>query len=80
MRTKKIVLRIRFRKINQLVVDILVFVFSYVAAYFIRFEGVPSGFFLKQLFVLLPYIIIARVLSFYVFSVYSIVWRYISDS
>ncbi len=78
MSAKRFVIRIHFRRINQLVVDILVFVFSYVAAYVIRFEGVPSGFFLKQLFVLLPYIIIARALSFYVLSVYSIVWRYIS--
>jgi FlaA1/EpsC-like NDP-sugar epimerase len=48
------------------------------AAYFIRFEGAIPDIFLKQIAVLLPYIVIARSVSFQIFSVYKIVWRYIS--
>jgi len=48
------------------------------AAYFIRFEGAIPGEFIRQIAVLLPYVIIARSISFRAFSVYKIVWRYIS--
>jgi FlaA1/EpsC-like NDP-sugar epimerase len=48
------------------------------AAYFIRFEGAIPGEFIRQIAVLLPYVIIARSISFQAFSVYKIVWRYIS--
>ncbi|MFH1943403.1 MAG: nucleoside-diphosphate sugar epimerase/dehydratase, partial [bacterium] len=49
-------------------------------AYFIRFEGLPSGMHLKQLCILIPYVVIARLLLFSIFRIYSIVWRYISIS
>ncbi len=67
-----------FNKINQIFLDLIIFGFSFFAAYFIRFEGLPSGMHLKQFWILIPYIIIARFLVFQLFSVYSIVWRYIS--
>ena len=67
-------------KINQVLLDLIIFCFSFFAAYFIRLEGFPSGLHLKQFWILLPYIVIARLLIFYAFSVYSIVWRYISIS
>lgn len=67
-----------FRKLSQGIIDLIVFALSLFAAYFIRFEGSLPGEFIRQIAVLLPYIVIARTLSFQVFSVYKIVWRYIS--
>jgi len=74
MRYKKIL----FTKVNQLFIDIFIFVFSYFAAFFIRFEGVPDPINLKQLIILFPYVALARLLTFSIFSIYSIAWRYIS--
>jgi len=65
-------------KINQFLIDILIFIFSYFLAFIIRFEGIPDSINLKQLLILFPYIALARVLFFYIFSIYSIVLRYIS--
>ena len=65
-------------KINQFLIDIFIFIFSYFLAYVIRFEGIPDSINLKQLLILFPYIALARVSFFYIFSIYSIVWRYIS--
>ena len=67
-----------FRKVSQGLIDLVVFAFSLFAAYFIRFEGAIPNNFLKQIVGLLPYVIIARSISFQAFSVYKIVWRYIS--
>jgi FlaA1/EpsC-like NDP-sugar epimerase len=65
-------------KINQFLIDIFIFIFSYSLAFIIRFEGIPDSINLKQLLILFPCVALARVLSFYIFSIYSIVWRYIS--
>jgi FlaA1/EpsC-like NDP-sugar epimerase len=67
-----------FSKVSQGFIDLIVFALSLFAAYFIRFEGVIPDEFIRQITVLLPYIIIARALSFQAVSVYKIVWRYIS--
>jgi len=72
--------KVFINKINQIFLDLVIFGFSFFAAYFIRFEGLPSGMHLKQFWVLLPYIIIARFVVFNLLSIYSIVWRYISIS
>ena len=65
-------------KANQVILDIAVFLFSIFASYFIRFEGFPRGYYLQQMLFVFPYWVMARLLSFYFFSVYSIAWRYIS--
>ncbi len=66
------------RRANQILVDLLIFGFSWVAAYFVRFEGPPADRSLEQMLWLAPSMIAARVLLFWVFSVYKIVWRYVS--
>lgn len=63
---------------NQLLIDIFIFFFSYFIAFFIRFEGIPDSINLKQLLFLFPYIVLSRILCFHFFSIYSIVWRYVS--
>jgi FlaA1/EpsC-like NDP-sugar epimerase len=67
-----------FRKLSQGIVDLIVFALSLFAAYFIRFEGVIPNEFVRQIAVLLPCIVVARLISFQAFSVYKIVWAYIS--
>ena len=67
-----------FSKVSQGLIDLIVFALSLFAATYIRFEGAIPDIFLKQIAVLLPYIVIARTISFQVFSIYKIVWRYIS--
>lgn len=65
-------------QINQFVLDILVFLFSLFVSYVIRFEGFPKDYYFNQMLVTFPYLILARIISFYVFSVYSIVWKHVS--
>lgn len=74
----EILRKIPLKRSSQVLIDILIFAFSWVAAYFVRFEGPPAGAYLDQMLLLAFYIVAARALLFYVFSIYSIVWRYIS--
>ena len=67
-----------FSKVSQSLIDLIVFALSLFAAYYIRFEGAIPGEFIRQIAVLMPYVIIARSISFQAFSVYKIVWRYVS--
>jgi FlaA1/EpsC-like NDP-sugar epimerase len=66
------------RRLSQGILDLIIFALSLFAAYTIRFEGVIPDEFIRQLAVLLPDIAIARLICFQIFSVYKIVWRYIS--
>lgn len=65
-------------KTHKVLIDILIFLFSYFAAFFIRFEGIPDPINLKRLLLLLPGVVLARILCFRLFSIYSIVWKYVS--
>jgi len=70
-----------FKRFHQVLLDVGILAFSWIASYFIRFEGVPSGpyaGYVNQMLILLPAVVLARILLFYVFSVYDIIWRYIS--
>ena len=67
-----------FRRTSQVIIDVFLFLFAWVAAYIIRFEGFPPDPYLTQMLVLALFAALARVLLFYVFTVYTIVWRYIS--
>jgi FlaA1/EpsC-like NDP-sugar epimerase len=66
------------RRINQVILDIIVFSLAVFGAYLIRFERLPEGQYLRQFLLLLPFLVLARVLLFYFFRVYSIVWKYVS--
>ena len=67
-----------FTKTNQILIDVFVFLFSWVAAYLARFEGLPTGHYLTQMLFFLPAILLVRILTFHFFSIYMIVWRYVS--
>jgi FlaA1/EpsC-like NDP-sugar epimerase len=70
--------KLLLRKTNQVLIDIIIFLISFFFAYLIRFEGIPEPAYLKQLLILFPFAVLARLLCFYLFSIYAIVWRYIS--
>ncbi len=70
--------KVFLRKTNQVFMDMIIFLAAFFSAYLIRFEGVPEPTYLKQLLLLLPYVVLARLLCFLLFSIYSIIWRYIS--
>ncbi len=63
---------------NQLIIDILIFGISFLAAFLIRFEGFPSIYPLHGLILICPYVVLARLILFALFRVYSITWRFIS--
>jgi 2-polyprenyl-3-methyl-5-hydroxy-6-metoxy-1,4-benzoquinol methylase len=59
-------------------VDLAIFLLSYFAALFVSFEGIPDSIHLRGMFLLCPFVILFRVLSFHVCSVYQITWRFFS--
>lgn len=63
---------------NQVLLDLLIFIFAWAASYVVRFEGWPAGHYFSQMVVLLPVVLLFRTVSFHFFSVYSMVWRYVS--
>jgi len=65
-------------KTNQILIDLSIFLVSFFVAFFIRFEGLPDPPNLKQMLVFFPFIALGRFVSFQLFSVYSIAWRYVS--
>lgn len=74
-------IKFSYKRLNQFILDTFIFILAYIFAFIIRFEGLPSGIYsinLKQLYLLFPCIAMARFLSFSFFSIYSIIWRYIS--
>jgi FlaA1/EpsC-like NDP-sugar epimerase len=62
----------------QLAVDALVVAVALVLAYVMRFEGAIPRDYVRQLFLILPYVMILRIAIFTVLGVYKLVWRYIN--
>ncbi len=67
-----------YSRTNQLIVDGAIFTFSFAAAYLIRFEGIPPWPFIKQFFLWLPYLLLARLYVNWRFGIYRFIWRYVS--
>ena len=61
-----------FTKTNQVIIDLVVFLVAWLAAYFARFEGSPTGHYFGQMLFFLPAVLLFRVLSFHFLSIYSI--------
>jgi FlaA1/EpsC-like NDP-sugar epimerase len=70
--------KILFMRVNQVFIDLVVFCLAYFLSFFIRFEGFPPALGFQQMMLLFPYVILARIACFALFSVYSIIWRFIS--
>ena len=67
-----------YSRAAQVFIDIFLFCLAYLVSFFIRFEGFPSGSGLKQMLLLLPYVVLVRILCFALFPVYLIIWRFVS--
>jgi len=67
-----------FRKTSQVLIDLGIFALAWIGAYFVRFEALPPANYVHQMSLLIVLVMAARSLSFRLFSVYAITWRYIS--
>jgi len=61
-----------------LVIDVLVIIFCYIAAYFIRFDGVPPEKYFGMIAMMLPVVLAARVTALFYFKLNSSIWHYAS--
>jgi FlaA1/EpsC-like NDP-sugar epimerase len=62
----------------QFLVDGLIVCLALGLAYAIRFEGAPPRDYVKQLLLVLPYVVLLRLGLMTAFGVYRLVWRYVS--
>lgn len=69
-----------YTRANQLIVDGGIFVFSFAAAYLIRFDGFPTWAFQKQFLLWLPYLLALRLIVNWKLGIYRFIWRYVSLS
>ena len=74
-REKRIALLV---KSSHILFDVCIFIFAFFAAFFMRFEGLPDPINVRQMLIFFPFLALARFLSFQLFSIYSIAWRYVS--
>ncbi|MFA5197604.1 MAG: nucleoside-diphosphate sugar epimerase/dehydratase [Patescibacteria group bacterium] len=58
--------------------DAAVIVFSYVAAYFIRFDGIPPVSYLEMMSRTLPFVLIVRLAALFFFKLNTSMWEYAS--
>ncbi|MCK5799697.1 MAG: hypothetical protein KAI47_21050, partial [Deltaproteobacteria bacterium] len=65
-------------RLLQALLDGLVIFIALLLAYAVRFEGSLPRFYLKQLLLLAPYVVLLRLGLYIVFGVYRLLWRYIS--
>ncbi len=67
-----------FLKSSQFIIDILILAVSLILSYIIRFDGIPEEQSYKQMIFILPWLVLIRITSNFVFGLYNLVWRYIS--
>ncbi len=77
---KSAVNRMIYSRVAQIAVDTIIFALAFLAPFVIRFEGIPSQPDVQQMMMLLPFVVLARVLSFGLLSVYQTIWRFVSLS
>jgi len=61
-----------------LVSDAAVIVFSYIAAYFIRFDGMPQAQYIEMMIRTLPFVLIIRLAALFYFKLNTSMWQYAS--
>lgn len=69
-----------YTRANQLVIDGLLFLCSFVTAYFIRFDGVPPASYRVQLLFGAPILLTLRLCVHWQSGIYRFIWRYVSLS
>ncbi len=65
-------------RLNQSVMDGIIFATSFAIAYAVRFEGVPQWPYLKQFLIWVPYLVTARLYVNWKLGIYKFIWRYVS--
>ncbi|MFC1576412.1 polysaccharide biosynthesis protein [Candidatus Omnitrophota bacterium] len=61
-----------------LLTDIVIIAFCYVAAYFIRFDGIPSEKYIHMMLQMLPIVLVARLAALFYFKLHKSIWHYAS--
>ncbi|MCX5666843.1 MAG: polysaccharide biosynthesis protein [Candidatus Omnitrophica bacterium] len=61
-----------------LVGDAVVITFSYIAAYFLRFDGVPDAQYMDMMVSTLPFLLIIRMAALFYFKLNTSMWQYAS--
>jgi FlaA1/EpsC-like NDP-sugar epimerase len=77
-RRKAALSKLMYSRLAQIFVDTVVFTVAFLTPFIIRFEGIPSQPEVLQMMTLFPFIVLARVLSFGLMSVYLTIWRFVS--
>jgi FlaA1/EpsC-like NDP-sugar epimerase len=62
----------------QMAIDAGLAIFAFTLAHILRFDGWPPGLEDDRMFLVLPYLVVARLSINYLFGLYRRVWRYIS--
>jgi FlaA1/EpsC-like NDP-sugar epimerase len=62
----------------QMAIDAMIAVMSFVFAHILRFDGWPPGIEDDRMFLMLPYLVVARLSANYLVGLYLRVWRYVS--
>ena len=60
------------------VIDIFIITFCYIAAYFIRFDGMPDEEHLAMMIKVLPLVLAVRIVALIYFKLHSSIWQYAS--
>ena len=61
-----------------LVSDAVIIVLSYVAAYFIRFDGIPDAQYMELMIRTLPFVLVIRLAALFYFKLNTSMWQYAS--
>jgi FlaA1/EpsC-like NDP-sugar epimerase len=69
-----------YSRVNQMIVDSILFALSFGVAYLIRFEGLVPWQFAKQFLLWLPYLLGMRLYVNWKLGIYRFIWRYVSLS
>jgi FlaA1/EpsC-like NDP-sugar epimerase len=69
-----------YTRTNQVIIDGIIFAFSFLLAYAIRFEGYPRWPFVRQFLLWLPYLVAVRLYVNWKLGIYRFIWRYVSLS
>ena len=59
-------------------IDIFIITFCYVAAYFIRFDGMPDEKYLAMMIKGLPLVLVIRMATLFYFKLHKSIWQYAS--
>lgn len=65
------------RQVAEVLLDLVLVWLSYLGAYVLKFEGNLQGEFLHQFIVSLPYLLVAKMLTFFALGTYQPIWRYV---